>query len=132
MIRSKLQQLMYGRNGADQLSLVAAWTALILWILYQWFFPWALFYFASLLLMVYALFRMFSRKIDKRRAENAKFLSRVRPLQNKFATWRSRAQDREHRYFHCPNCKQQMRVPKGKGRIQVTCRRCGITFEEKS
>ena len=40
--------------------------------------------------------------------------------------------DREHRYFKCPSCGQQMRVPRGKGRITVHCRSCGATFEEKS
>ena len=44
----------------------------------------------------------------------------------------ARAHDREHRYFKCPNCGQQMRVPRGKGRITVHCRSCGAVFEEKS
>lgn len=131
MIRSKLQQLMYGRNGADQLALATMWGGLILWIL-NGLLHWFIFYIGSLALMGYTLFRIFSRRIDKRRAENARFLNRVRPLQHKASAWRTRAQDKEHRYFRCPNCKQQMRVPRGKGRIQVTCRRCGITFEIKS
>ena len=75
---------------------------------------------------------MFSRQIDKRRGENARFMSLIRPVRRGFSAWRARLRDRDHRYFRCPNCKQQMRVPKGKGHIQVTCRNCGITFEEKS
>ena len=47
-------------------------------------------------------------------------------------TFRTRMKDREHRYFKCPSCGQQMRVPRGKGRITVHCRSCGATFEEKS
>lgn len=131
MIRSKLQQMMYGRNGADQLSLVSMWGALILWLVYA-LTQWTAFYVLSIAGMVYTMFRMFSRQLEKRRAENAKFMNLIRPLRRKFSAWRSRAQDKDHRYFRCPNCKQQMRVPKGKGHIQVTCRNCGISFEEKS
>ncbi len=131
MLRSKLQQMMYGRNGADQLSLSTMWASIILWAVYL-FSGWVIFYVLSMALIFYTLFRMFSRRLDKRRAENAKWLNLVRPAARKFSSFRSRLHDKEHRYFRCPNCKQQMRVPRGKGRIQVTCRKCGITFEEKS
>lgn len=131
MIRSKLQQLMYGRCGADQLSMFTLWTAVILWVVYL-FTGWLVFYLLSMVLVLLTFARMFSRRLEKRRAENAKFLSMVRPLRRKFSAWRCRLKDKDHRYFRCPNCKQQMRVPKGKGRIQVTCRNCGITFEERS
>ena len=131
MIRSKLQQLMYGRCGADQLSTFTLWIALILWVVYL-FTGWLVFYLLAVVLVALTFLRMFSRHLEKRRAENAKFLSIVRPLRRRFAAWRCRVKDKDHRYFRCPNCKQQMRVPKGKGRIQVTCRNCGITFEERS
>lgn len=131
MIRSKLQQLMYGRNGADQLSLAATWGAVILWTVYL-FSGWLVIYLLSLALIGYTFFRMFSKRIDKRRTENAKFMELLRPVRRRLSALGCRMRDKEHRYFRCPNCGQQMRVPKGKGRIQVTCRSCGITFEEKS
>lgn len=131
MIRSKLQQFMYGRNGADQLSAAAAWVAVTVWVVYL-FTSWLPLYFLALVLMGYSFFRMFSRRTDKRREENAKFLAAFRPLRRRLSALGCRMRDKEHRYFRCPNCGQQMRVPKGKGHIQVTCRSCGITFEEKS
>lgn len=131
MIRSKLRQLMIGRCGADQLSLATMWTSILLWLLYA-FTHWMLFYVLSVVLIFLTLFRMFSRKLDKRRAENARFLSRIQPLRRRFSTTVAHLKDKEHRYFRCPNCKQQMRVPRGKGRVRITCRSCGITFEEKS
>jgi uncharacterized paraquat-inducible protein A len=70
---------------------------------------------------------MFSRRLDQRRKENARFLSILRPLRQKFSSTLAHMKDKEHRYFRCPNCKQQMRVPRGKGRIQVTCRKCGAS-----
>lgn len=131
MLYSKLQQFMIGRSGADQFSMFTMWTAIILWTIYL-FTSWLILYAFSLVFFAATLFRMFSRQLDKRRAENTRFLNLIRPLRRKLSALRTRLKDKEHRYFYCPNCKQQMRVPKGKGRIQVTCRNCGITFEEKS
>lgn len=131
MLRAKLQQFMVGRCGPDQLSNATMWAAVILWLIYA-FTGWRLLYALSLVAMVLTLYRMLSRNPSKRRAENTKFLTAVRPTQRKLSSLRSRMRDKEHRYFRCPNCKQQMRVPRGKGRIQVTCRGCGITFEERS
>lgn len=131
MIRSKLQQFMVGRNGADQLSVTLMWAGVATWAIYL-FSGWLPVYLISLALMTWTLFRMFSRRIDRRRAENAKFLELIRPVRRRLSALGCRLRDKEHRYFRCPNCGQQMRVPKGKGRIQVTCRSCGITFEEKS
>lgn len=131
MIRSKLQQMMYGRNGADQLSVFTMWASIFFWALFL-LTQWPVFYILSLVLIFCSFFRMFSRRLDKRRSENAKFLSMIRPVLRRFSALRCRMRDKDHRYFRCPNCGQQMRVPKGKGRIQVTCRSCGITFEEKS
>lgn len=131
MFRAKLQQLMYGRNGPDTLGTAAIWISLAVWVVYLFtrLFP---LYLVCVALIGYALFRMFSRHVEKRRAENAAFLNAFRPLRRKCSAVTCRLRDREHRYFRCPNCGQQLRVPRGKGRIQVTCRSCGITFEEKS
>lgn len=131
MLRAKFQQFMVGRCGPDQLSLAISWIAVILWLL-SGLTGWGAFYILALVAVAVSLFRMFSRNIAKRKAENARFLTAIRPLQRKFSALRTRMRDKDHRYFRCPNCKQQMRVPRGKGRIQVTCRSCGTTFEERS
>lgn len=131
MFRAKLQQLMMGRSGPDALSNAALWAALAAWAVYLFTRQLAL-YLVSLALMGYSMFRMLSRQVEKRRTENAAFLNALRPLRRKCSAVSCRLRDREHRYFRCPNCGQQLRVPRGKGRIQVTCRACGITFEEKS
>ena len=131
MIRQKLQQFMIGRCGADQLSLATMWTAIIFWLIHA-LSGWMLFYILSVVAMFFTFFRMFSRRLDKRRAENARFLALIRPAQRKVSTTITHMKDKEHRYFRCPNCKQQMRAPRGKGRIRVTCRNCGVTFDEKS
>ncbi len=122
---------MYGRYGADQLS----WFLLIVYValsilsglphlgLLSW---------VAMLVLVWSFFRMFSRRYDRRRAENARFLAMAGPAIRWLKMRRTILRDRDHRYFRCPNCGQYMRVPRGKGRITVNCRSCGVSFEEKS
>ncbi len=131
MIRNALARFMYGRNGADQLGLFTLGLYLAAWLIGS-LTRWPPVLILELVLLVLSLFRMLSRNLPKRRAENAKFLQAVRPLCARWQSFRTRAGDREHRYFKCPNCGQQMRAPRGKGRITVHCRSCGATFEEKS
>ena len=122
---------MYGRNGSDQLGLFS----LVIYLLISLLFGltgWKILMVLEYVLLFGILYRMLSRDLARRRAENAKFLQLSLPLRRKLRFLRTRMKDREHRYFRCPNCRQQMRVPRGKGRITVHCRACGATFEEKS
>lgn len=122
---------MVGRYGMDQLNLFLVVVYLVLYLVALVTRLWVLDWVVMVLLLV-TLFRMLSRDIPRRQSENTRFLQIVRPIQRNFHTFRTRMKDREHRYFKCPNCGQQMRVPRGKGRITVHCRTCGATFEEKS
>lgn len=131
MIRNAIQRLMYGRYGNDQLNMVLIGLYLVCYLVFALtrFDP---LYWVSLVLIVLALFRLFSRNLPRRRAENAKFLALTGPAAAWFRLQRTIRRDKEHRYFKCPNCGQQLRVPRGKGRITVTCRGCGASFQEKS
>ncbi len=130
MIRRWLTNFMTGRYGMDQLNVTLMVLYIILYIVFV-FTRLAVLNVIALVLLVVILWRMLSRNIPRRRAENGKFLQIVRPIGRSFSRCRSRMQDREHRYFKCPNCGQQMRVPRGKGRITVHCRTCGASFEKK-
>lgn len=130
-MRAMLQRMMYGRYGYDQLS----WFLLILYLaLYvlTLLTRLNLFYILGTVGIFFALFRIFSRNIPRRRAENAKFLQVAGPLIRWWKLHSSMRKDKDHRYFKCPNCGQQLRVPRGKGKINVTCRNCGVSFEEKT
>ena len=72
-------------------------------------------------LMIWALYRSFSRNTYKRYQENRKFLQ-----------FFDRLKDREHRYYDCPKCRQMVRVPRGKGKISITCPRCREKFVKKT
>ena len=78
------------------------------------------------------LFRMFSRNLVRRRAENARFLAWWSPIRGRLAGMRQRSLDREHKYFTCKSCKTICRVPAGKGKIEITCPKCGEKIIGKS
>lgn len=128
-IRNGLSRFMYGRNGADQLSLATLWAAILLDVIAAIFdLPGvveAILSLISTLLLVLTLFRLFSRNLEKRRAENAAFLQKVWwPIKGKLGKNKQQRLDKEHKYFTCPNCSAVCRVPVGKGKIVITCPRC--------
>ena len=83
--------------------------------------------------LIYSYFRIFSRNIPRRAAENRWFLAQRYAVQQRFVGARTRfAQRKVYRYFRCPRCRQQLRVPRGRGRISITCPKCGTSFIKKS
>lgn len=119
-IRYALQRFMQGRYGTDKLNTALLILGMILCLVGS-FADKMLIYDLAYIPLIYGLFRMFSRKIEARRAENAAFERLLRRLK-----------DRSHRYFRCPNCKQTVRVPKGKGKISIRCPKCGESFIKKT
>lgn len=131
MIRNAIQRFMYGRYGVDQLNTCLILVYLVLFLLWN-ITGIDLLYPLSTILLLLVLFRMLSRNLSRRRAENAKFLEKTGPLFRWLRFQRTVRKDKEHRYFQCPSCGQHLRVPRGKGKITVTCRGCGASFQEKS
>lgn len=83
--------------------------------------------------LVYLLVRLLSRNVEKRQMENARFLALIRAVVRWFRRRKKTLQpDREYSYFKCPNCGQAMRLPRGLGKVQITCRSCASQFETKS
>ena len=131
MLMNFLRKLMYGRYGSDHLSFFLLFLYVVLIFIsalpHMAWVSWL-----ALAVLLWNLFRMFSRRIDRRRAENARFLALFGPFIRWFKMRRTIHRDKDHRYFKCPNCGQYLRVPRGKGKITVTCRNCGASFEERS
>ena len=132
-------RFMYGRNGSDQLNMalllgyvaiLLVRTVVLLFFPYQWLAT--VFSLVIFALALVILFRIFSRNLEKRRRENQRFLQWWTPKRAAAAARRSRRLDREHRYFKCPGCGAICRVPRGKGRIQITCPRCRHQINAKS
>lgn len=126
-----LQRVMAGRYGGDQLNWLLLVLYLILWAAGM-FSGFVLFPILAWLLLFLILFRMFSRNRTKRWAENQKFLTVWNRLKSFFTSKAAQLKDRDHRYFTCPHCKNKLRVPRGKGKIQITCPVCRTQFVKKT
>ena len=131
MIRNAIQRFMYGRYGNDQLNLFLMGLYLLLYLVFM-FTRWDMLYFVSFVLLALTLFRLLSRNMERRQAENVRFMRLAAPVLSWLRLRRAIRRDKEHVYFKCPSCGQQLRVPRGKGKITVTCRGCGASFQEKS
>ncbi len=130
--RERLARFMQGRYGAyDTLNkwLLGAFIVLIVLSC----FLGSVFDILALVVLVYAYFRIFSRNISKRMAENQKFISwksRVPAFfKKRFATLKTL---RTHHIYRCPQCHQKVRVPRGKGKICITCPKCHTEFTKRS
>ncbi|MCD7861680.1 MAG: hypothetical protein LUG25_07320 [Oscillospiraceae bacterium] len=131
-MREKFYRFMIGRNGADQLSRFLTYVALALIVL-NLFVGSTVLWLLGLAALVWAYFRMFSKNVARRREENGKYLQLQYKLTQRFRDWRDRQkQRRDYVFFRCPSCKAMLRVPRGKGHIRVTCRKCGNAFEKRT
>ncbi|MEF9971465.1 MAG: hypothetical protein RSD32_05175 [Oscillospiraceae bacterium] len=129
---NNLRGAMNGRNGIDALSIAIFVFALILNALTRIFgFP--LFAICGVGLAIYAIWRVFSKNLAKRREENFRFSRIFGDARESFKNWRfRRSQKKDFKFFTCPGCKNKLRVPRGRGKINITCPRCGQKFSGKS
>lgn len=133
--RDWLAGVMAGRNGSDRLNLVFNGAAIVLIILSAVMRGPAgrLFWLLGLLCFVLSIFRSFSRNIGKRSMENQRYLQLTSGIRAKISGLCSRlAQRKNYCFFKCPSCKTLLRVPRGKGKINITCRSCGERFEKRT
>lgn len=133
--KEKIAQFMYGRRGTDDFSRFLLIATLVMIVL-SWLFGGVLqsvFWLLGIACLVYCYFRILSRDIYKRQKENAWYLQKKTAVAKWFRSLKDRWQQRkDYRFFRCPSCHTLLRVPKGKGKIQLTCRKCGNRFERKS
>lgn len=126
-----LQRFLYGRYGTDKFNFALLILGLVCSLLGVIFFP-PLAYVANLF-YIYALFRCFSRNIPARQGEYRWFLKWYGAAAKWFGLQRQRfAQRKTFKYFKCPACGQQLRAPRRRGKIQVTCQRCHHIFQTKT
>lgn len=117
--------------GLDQLSLALLLFGCLLTVVIS-FFRVPYYRFIGLLPMLIALWRTLSKNREKRYAENARFLQLWNPLRQWFLQRWSRLRDRAHCYYACPTCKRTLRVPRGRGKIEITCPHCGTKFKKRT
>ena len=123
---------MQGRNGVDQLGKTLNTVTLVL-LLISMFTRWGIVYIIAMAMMVYAYFRIFSKNIPKRSMETQRFCNWRYEMAIKRNKQKQQWEQRKiYRFFRCPMCKQKVRVPKGKGKIVITCPKCKNEFMRKS
>ena len=123
-LKNWFRHFMTGRYGHDKLNSAILWTGVAVVIVALFIpapLPNLMLHMLAYALMGISLFRTFSRNTYKRYRENRKFLMLV-----------DRLKDRDHRYFECPRCRQPVRVPKGKGKIAISCPKCKEKFVKKT
>lgn len=137
-IKNGLYRFMYGRNGMDQLNgallriYLGLFVAQVLCSLLRLDMGVLLLDALLWVLLVVICFRMFSKNLAKRRAENQKWVNWLWSSKNRRAGAKARRADKEHKYFTCKACKTICRVPVGKGRIVITCPKCGAKIDAKT
>ena len=141
-MKERLRKFMEGRYGADELNrflTVCGWVLLLIGFVLSGIDNKVTLIVGSVLvtlswaLLIYSLFRTFSKRTQERASENYKYFVCKNKVLGWFRRLKARWQDRKtHRYFRCPQCRATVRVPKGKGKIRITCPKCRHQFVKKS
>lgn len=137
-LSNKLRTFMQGRYGSDQLCLAL----LVVSIILSFLSPLTrspIIGILSYVPLAFCIYRMFSKNISKRYEENRKFMNFWHPIWQKILGLKNKCQkqvahlkDKDHKYYKCPNCKKTLRVPKGRGKIRITCPKCHQEFSKRT
>jgi hypothetical protein len=126
---NKMRTFLYGRNGFDNLAKHSMIASIVVFLIYGFWTPGVVKFALAVLtymLMGYAYFRIFSKNVYKRVQENKKYLGFINMTKTR---WQQR---KTHRFFRCPKCKTWLRVPKGRGKITITCVKCSTKFDKRT
>ena len=131
-MKDGLRKFMAGRRGPDELTLTLLIAGLVLSMLSS-ILRFSPLYFVGLAGYVLAMYRMLSRNLTKRYAENAKFLSLRRNITSGIKQFFNRLKNmRKYKYYKCPQCHSRLRLPRKVGEVTVTCGKCHHVFKQKA
>lgn len=141
-MKERFRRFMQGRYGVDEFSRFLSGAGLVCMLIatvLSFFEARATYYISSLCMslawfcLLWSLFRLFSRNYGRRYAENNWYLQKKARVTGWLQTRKNRfRQRREYRFFRCPQCSVTTRVPRGKGKIRITCHRCGNSFVRRT
>ncbi len=129
--RNGLYSFMRGRYGGDELNYTVYSFALFLFIINIFLRNVALTLIIDTII-IFCLYRSLSKKLWDRQKENIRFLEMTKIYRVKAKVFYFNLKDKEYKYFVCPNCKQMVKVPKGRGKIEISCPKCKTHFDRKS
>lgn len=131
-MRERFHRFMAGRYGTDALNQFLSIVSIVL-LLVALLTRVNLFTWVGMGVLIWCYYRTFSRNIPKRTEENYKFYTLKQQLEGKVRSLKEQWANRKlYHYYRCPQCRQKLRVPRGRGRIQISCPRCGTQFIKKS
>ena len=134
-MRAWLMRVMSGRNGMDAFNRFLSIVLLVMLVCSMIVRNSRLGLSLSFLtlILIYLYFRMFSRNIYRRQQENGAYLRRRYQITSAWKGMRERwAQRKDYRFFKCPSCHTRLRVPRGKGKLNIVCRKCGTSFQRRT
>lgn len=132
-LKYSFYRFMNGRYGIDQLGFALLILTLVFSILGGIFIGrnvWvSLLIYALNLLIIY---RVFSKKIRIRQQENMKFMHFIKPIQKRLKLIKLNLTQKQYKHYQCPQCHKTLRVPRGRGHIEIQCPRCHTAFNRRS
>lgn len=135
-MRDKFNKFMQGRYGTDQFAqftIGASLLFIILSILFRRYVVGQIFDLMGIFGIVYTYYRILSRNIQKRYEENQKYLSATQKIRMRFNREKNMMEQRKtHHIYTCPGCGQKIRIPRGKGKIEIECPKCHVKFIKRS
>lgn len=127
----KFANFMRGRYGQDALNQALIYACCGLFLI-SFFIRNKYVVLAADVLWLTSLFRMFSKNIYKRQEENNAYLKLIEPMTKQVTVMKKQKADPMNRYYRCPTCSQIVRVPKGRGKIEIRCPKCQSRFEKRT
>ena len=132
-LKYTLYRFMNGRYGSDQLNMALLILSILVSLIGGIFFNRSIF----VSLIVYALsiiiiYRGFSKKIYKRQQENLKFKRLIQPIKSQYKIIKLNLTQKQFKHVQCPRCHRTLRVPRGRGKIEITCPHCHVAFDKRS
>ena len=128
---NRFRNILVGRNGVDALSVALMITGAVVTLILSFV---RVRYIGLITYIPYilALLRIFSTNIEKRRKENEAFLRYITPWVQYVQKKLRQKQDTTHKYYNCPGCNRTLRVPKGRGKIKISCPHCSREFTKRT
>jgi len=132
-LKYSFYRFMNGRYGSDQLNLAIIITSIFISLVGGIVFNRSM----IITVIVYTLsfivlYRAFSKKIYVRQKENLKFMNLIRPIKSKYNLIKLNLTQKKFKHVQCPRCHRTLRVPRGRGKIEITCPHCHVSFDKHS
>lgn len=130
----RFRRFMYGRYGVDKFGIHMLWACVAMNVI-SMFLPRSISMYVMFVVdavLLYQLYRTFSKNIVKRSIENTKYLTFLTRIKRTFRVMKLNLKDGQYHYFLCPECAQMVRVPRGRGKVEIHCPNCRKSFERKA